>query len=181
MQFKKIISTLFIIHYSLFILFGCGYKPSTAFSKKVLGDKIYVDLDINIEEPENSVFIKDAINEAIYNRFKAQLTNKKDANTIIKVKLEEVELTPLSYDKNGYATLYKNSVELDFKVIDRFKKSYKITSKGTFSFGVVGQSVISDKKKFDAIKVASSKAIDKFISKISYYGCKKSMEKKQCN
>ena len=181
MKLKNLFISLFIIYYSLFILSGCGYKPSTVFSKKVLGDRIYVDLDINVEEPENSVFIKDAINEAIYDRFRSKLSSKKDANTIILVKLENVELTPLSYDKNGYATLYKNSVELKFKVIDKFKKSYKITSIGTFSFGVVGQSVISDKKKFDAIKVASAKAIDKFISKISYYGCKQSVYKKQCN
>ena len=58
----NIIYILSIFYNGIFYL-GCGYKPMSYFANKALGDKVYVKLKINLENPEESVRIKDMINE----------------------------------------------------------------------------------------------------------------------
>ena len=168
MKLKTTIVTFFLF----FTLFGCGYKPSTYYAKQVLGDNIFVKVNINASTPENSVLIKDAINEAVYNRFKSKLTNKANADTFITLSLGSVSLSTLSYDEKGYAVLYKNVVNINFNVKDKFHKTHSISSSGEYSFAIETQGVISEQKKFDAIKIASIKAIDKFIAQMAYIGYK---------
>ena len=51
----------FLVLVAIFFV-SCGYKPTNIYTKKVLGDSIYVDVSISRVDPQNSVLITDAIN-----------------------------------------------------------------------------------------------------------------------
>jgi len=157
----------------LLVITGCGYKPSSYYTKKILGDKIYTEVYIDINDPENSVLIKDAVNEAIVSKFRSKLVDKKDlANTIFYVKFKSKSFTPIAYDKDGYVVAYKTKVLLNITYIDKTGKKDSFDVSGTYDFPIEANSVISDSKRFEAIKFASYKAISEFISKISVKGVK---------
>ncbi|NPA74035.1 MAG: hypothetical protein GXO12_04920 [Epsilonproteobacteria bacterium] len=156
---------------SVFLFLGCGYKPSSYYTKRVIGDKIYAKVLIDINDPENSVLIKDAINEAIVTKFKSSITDdpaKSNSKFIVKFKSKSFE--PIAYDKDGYVVSYKAKVSLNITYIDKFGKKQNMDVKGTYDFPIEANSIISDSKRFEAIKFASYKAISEFISKIAIEG-----------
>lgn len=153
-----------------FLIFGCGYRPSSYYTKRVLGENIHVDAKISRKDPRNSVLIKDAVNEAIVGRFDAKLSSKKDADTNLVVSIGSVSFSPTVYDKDGYVIAYKTKVTLksSFKTADG--KTQKFSTVGEYDFPIEANSVISDTKRFDAIKNASGDAINEIISKVSIMG-----------
>jgi hypothetical protein len=161
-----------VVGFALLVLFlnSCGYKPTAIYTKNVLGSKIYADVETSLEDPENSILIKDAINEAIINKFHSKLVSKDDATSTLKIKLSSVRFQPIEYDNNGYVIAYKTLVKLSTTYIDKSSKKDTIKTTGDYDFNIESLSVISDSKRFNAIKEASQKAIDAFISKISIRG-----------
>ncbi len=150
---------------------GCSYKPTPMYTKRVLGDSIYAQVKINIKDPENSVLIKDAINEAIISKFGARIVPKKiDSKSQIYASLENISLSPIQYDRNGYAIAYKSKVTLEFNYYSRSGNSGTIQTTGSYDFPVEADSVISDAKRFEAVKFASYKAISEFISEVTVRG-----------
>lgn len=160
---------LLVLFFTLLIL-GCGYKPSSIYAKKALGERIYADIKIDLREPENTILIKDAINEAIVSRFKAKITNSAEASSKIFVKLKEIEFNPIQYDKDGYIVRYRTIAKLQIDYILQSGKKDKIEVDGYYDFLIEPDSIISDTKRFEAIKYASLKALDKFVSKVSIIG-----------
>ncbi len=140
------------------------------YSKEILGDKIFVEVQTSLKDPENTVLIRDAMNEAVIMKFRSRISLKKDADSIIVMRLKRVSFLPIQYDKNGYVIAYKTFVELLTTYRDKNGKSGKIFSKGDYDFAIESNSVISDTKRFEAIKNASYKAVDEFISKLSIKG-----------
>ncbi len=162
---------LFIFIVSILIFFGCGYKPSSYYTKQIIGDKIYTKVYVDVKDPENSVLIKDAINEAIVTKFKSSIANNvADANSEFLVKFKSKSFEPIAYDKDGYVVSYKAKVSLKITYIDKFGKRDSFDVMGTYDFPIEANSVISDTKRFEAIKFASYKAISEFISKIAIKG-----------
>ncbi len=155
-----------------FLLIGCGYKPTSLYTKNFLGDRIYAHIETSLEDPENSVLIKDAINEAIINKFHSKIVSKDRASSKLNVRLDSVKFLPINYDKNGYVIAYKTVVNLKTTYVDIDGRERVINSSGDYDFNIESNSVISDTKRFNAIKEASQKAIDAFISKISINGVK---------
>ena len=152
-------------------MMGCGYKPSSYYTKKILGDKIYAQVYIDIKDPENSVLIKDAINEAIVSKFRSKIVDKKElANSLFYVKFKSKNFIPIAYDRDGYVVAYKTKVLLNITYIDKIGKKDSFDVSGTYDFPIEANSVISDAKRFEAIKFASYKAISEFVSKISVKG-----------
>ena len=149
---------------------SCGYKPTNIYTKKVLGDSIYVDVAISRVDPQNSVLITDAINQAVITKFRSKLVSKERATTKMYVSLNSVSFKPIQYDNNGYVIAYKTLVSLNTRYIDRSGKQRVISSSGDYDFSIEANSVISDNKRFDAIKFGALKAIDELISKISVRG-----------
>ncbi len=154
----------------LFVTIGCGYKPTLLYTQEVLGDRIYAEVETSLEDPENSVLIKDALREAVLNRFRSKLVSKDLATSTIYMKLNKVTFMPIQYDRNGYVVAYKTYVELKTRFRDRSGGEKTILSTGDYDFTIESNSVISDTKRFEAIRLASSKAIDHFISKLSIQG-----------
>ena len=168
-QLKRFIGIILILS----TIIGCGYKPSSYYTKKILGDKIYAEVYIDIKDPENSVLIKDAINEAIVSKFKSKIVDRKDlANTLFYVKFKSKSFIPIAYNKDGYVVAYKTKVLLHITYIDKRGKKDSFNVRGTYDFPIEANSVISDAKRFEAIKFASFKAISEFVSRISVKGIK---------
>jgi len=154
----------------IIFLLGCGYKPTAKLTKNVLGDRIYAKVNTSLRDPQNSVLIKDALNEAIVEKFHSKISSKKDASSILDVDLSLVRFIPIAYDKNGYVISYKTLVKLKTKYTKKNGDTKILTTEGDYDFNIQTLSVISDAKRFEAIKEASVKAIDAFISRVSIEG-----------
>ncbi len=161
----KILSSLLI-----FVFIGCGYKPSVEYTRKVLGERIHVNVSISRKDPKNSVLIKDAVNEAVVGRFGSKLSDEKSADTNLDVTIGSTSFTPTAYDADGYVISYKAKVTLKtiYKTKNGLTKSFNTS--GEYDFPIEANSVISDTKRFEAIKYASMDAINEIISKIAIIG-----------
>ena len=166
--FKKVFLILFV---SLFL--SCSYKPSAYYAKKEFSNNIYVDLDINLEDPKNSVLIKDAMNKLIISRLDSKLVKRKiEADKVVYIKLSKVSISEIQYDEKGFTKLYRASVNILVKVISlKEVKSFKVS--GIYDFSLDDKSIINDSKRFDAIKNASNKALEQVLSKLSILSFKK--------
>lgn len=153
---------------AMFIFIGCGYKPSSYYAKKELGNTVYVNLTVNIEDPKNSVLIKDAMNEVMVYKLGQRLVYKRNqADTVLNLKLNSVSLNELSFNEDGYTKLYKANVSISVNYLnsEKIKRSFNVS--GTYDFSIDDGAVISDTKRFEAIKNASDKALDEVISKMA--------------
>lgn len=153
-----------------FLLIGCGYKPVTYYAKSALGTKIFAEVTISRKDPQNSVFIKDSVNEAIVSRFGGKLVPKEEAETLLHVSIASIAFTPTIYDQYGYVTAYKTKVTLDTSYKKGNEAMQKFKTTGEYDFAIVANSVISDTKRLEAIRYAADEALDEFISKIAIKG-----------
>ena len=161
------IKSLLIVLLALVLFAGCGYKPASAYAKREVSGNVYVDLKVNIEDPKNSVLIKDAMNELLVHRLNARLVDKKElADTIMTVKLNSVSMQELQYDESGYIKLYKAIANINVQYENaRRKNNFNVS--GVYDFSIDSGGTISEAKRFDAIKNAASKALDEVISKLA--------------
>lgn len=151
----------------LFLFTACGYKPSSTYAKKEIYGKVFIDLNVNIEDPKNSVLIKDSMTELLVHRLGSKLVNKKElADTIVVIKLNSVSLSTLQYDDSGYIKLYKatSNINVDYKNSEG-KNNFNVS--GVYDFSIEDGGTISDSKRYEAIKAASNKALDEVISKLA--------------
>lgn len=149
---------------------ACGYKPSTQYVKEVLGERIHVEVAISRTDPKNSVLINDAVNEAVITRFGAKLSDKASADTNLYISIGGISFTPILYDLSGYVISYKATVSLSTNYKSKNGKSGSFYTSGEFDFPIEANSVISDSKRFEAIRQASVDALNEVVSKISVKG-----------
>ena len=158
---------------SIFLLLvfvtGCGYLPASKQARKVVGKKVYVDVIVPLQDPENAVIIKDATRKAVVTRFHASLVSKDQAKTILLVTLTSIGFTPLQYDENGYIIVYRTVVKLSV-TRSSSDESQSYTSKGNFDFTIEPNAVITDSQRFNAITNASLKALDSFVAQVGAEG-----------
>lgn len=152
------------------ILIGCGYKPTTYYAKSVLGERIYAEVTISRQDPQNTVLIKDSVNEAIVSRFGGKIASKDSAETFLHVSIGSISFSPTVYDEYGYVIAYKTTVYLNMRYQKNGGKVHHMRTSGEYDFSIEANSVISDSKRFDAIRFASNDALDEFISKIAIKG-----------
>ncbi len=149
---------------------SCGYKPLSHMGKSVLGDKIYAHVEINIKDPRNTVLLQDAVNEAVVSRLGSSLVSKNIAQTKLHVKIKSVKFRPIIYDENGYVISYKTKVVLEILTTYENGKKYVYEAQGEYDFPIEANSVISDTRRFLAIKNSSVQALDEYIVNISMRG-----------
>ncbi len=148
---------------------GCGYKPSAHYAKQVIGEKVSTEVTISLEDPENTVVIKDAVDAAVIMRFKSSLVSRGASDTHLVIKLKNVSFSPFQYDENGYVVAYRTNVALNItRITNGKKKAYNVS--GFYDFSIQAQAIISDQARFDAIKFGASKAINSFIAMVSAEG-----------
>jgi uncharacterized lipoprotein YehR (DUF1307 family) len=171
---KKVLFVLFTFIIS-FSFLGCGYKPSTQYAKEEIKGKVFVKVSMNLEDPKNSVLVRDAINQVLIQKLDTQLVNDESlADTVMNITINSVSMQTLQYDKTGSNKLYTAFVNINvsyFKKSDNKRKSFVIDGEDNFS--VENGTSINDTERFKAIKSASDKALDEILSKIAVSSYKK--------
>ena len=165
----RTLTALIFTFYTLFVMTGCGYMPASKQARKVVGDKIFVEIELSLKDPENSVLIKDATRKAIVTRFHSSLVPRAKAKTVLLIKLSRISFSALQYDSNGYVIVYRANVSI---VVTRKNgtKVMKYSAKGTHDFAIEPNAVITDSQRFDAIRNASLKALDSFVAQMGAEG-----------
>ncbi len=154
----------------LFILLtGCGYQPSSKEAKKVLGETVSTEIVISMTDPENTVVLKDALDEAVIRRFQTNLRHRKDAKTHLKIELQNVGFNALQYDSNGYIVTYRTTINLAItRATEHYTKRYRAV--GNFDFSIDPNAVITDQQRFEAIANSATKALDSFVAQVAAEG-----------
>jgi hypothetical protein len=153
---------------SLFL--GCGYKPSSYYQNKVLGNNINTKVEIDVKNPRETIFFKDALNDAVYTVLGKSICNE-NCDTIIKIKNFSTSITALDFDTNGYPILYRSKVNLNVEVKGKVHKVYSVN--GNYDFSISNNSILTDQIKLEASKKATINALNKLFAKITEDGAKK--------
>ena len=153
----------------LFLLTGCGYKPSNVYQDKLMGNQVKVVIDIDVKNPRTSVFIKDAINDAVYSILGKNVCYN-NCNTTLKINSSSYSLSVLDYDQNGYPVLYRANVNLNVTLTDKNKKTHSYNVNGIYDFRIESNSVLNDEVKLNAYKNASINALNKLFALIAKDG-----------
>jgi len=168
MQRTLLLKLFFISIVSLGVI-GCGYKPSSKYSREVVGEKISTSVIISAQDPENTVIIKDAVDEAIIEIFHASLTSKRYSDTHLTISISPPRYSPIQYNADGYIVGYRATISLAIqRQTGKTTKNYKTS--GTYDFSIAPNAVVTDQERFDAIKFSSIKAIAAFVATVSAEG-----------
>ena len=171
-KIKKYFILLSILHFTFYIsLVGCGYKPSVEYQEAILGNKIKPVVEIDVKNPRETIFLKDAINDAIYTLLGKDVCYN-NCDSILKINSQSASLSVLDYDDNGYPSLYRSIVTLKVTIKNKsFYKTYSV--KGSYDFKIVSNGVIDDQTKLNAYKNASINALNKLFALIAKDGAEK--------
>ncbi len=165
---KNLLFFVFTITLTFFIS-ACGYKPSTYYAKKEMEGNVFIKLDVSLEDPRNSVLVKDAVNKILLQKLDSKIVNDRNkADVIMNLGISSVKISTLQYDKEGYNKLYNAMVVIKvdyFRKDDGIKKSF--TVEGEYDFSIDIGTTLTDSNRFDAISNASNKAVDEILSKIA--------------
>jgi len=167
---------LFIIHALLFaIVTGCGYKPSSYETKKVMGESVSTEVIISMTDPENTVVLKDALDEAVIRRFQTALRHRHSAETHLKIALRNVVFSALQFDSNGYIVAYRTTINL---LITRETKDLtrRYNAVGNYDFTISSNAIITDQQRYEAIEKSAIKALDSFIAQVAAEGSRQKSE-----
>ena len=158
---------LLLLAFTIFT--ACGYKPSARYAGKLIGEKVYTEVDVSLSDPENAVLTKDALNMALQTRLKRKVSKQRNADSSIFVFYKDIRFIPLQYDRNGYVVFYQAHIILDFT----FRKGKMIENRkivGRFEFPIRPSAIISNDLRLKAIEKGSLKALDEFITYLSVKG-----------
>lgn len=127
-----------------------------------------------MEDSNNATYIKDEVNKMVLNRFKGELTDKKDqADSIILVNLRSISHNAIETDNSGYIKTYRTTVKASVTYRSK-KNSFKTINFSDYhDYGVDSSSVITTAKKNEAVRIASMKTISNLFSKIAVGNMKK--------
>lgn len=169
-QFRDAKKIIVLVLISLMIS-ACGYQPSSKFARSVVGEKISTSVVISAQDPENTVIIKDAVDEAIIEVFHASLTSRELSDTHLTLSIGNPSYSPIQYDSDGFIIGYRTSMSLNIsRQSGGVTKNY--STRGTYDFSISPNAVITDKERFDAIKFSSEKAIKAFLAQVSAEGAR---------
>lgn len=153
----------------LFLMTGCGYSPASHYAKNVVGESVSTEVVISMEDPQNTVIIKDAVDTAIITKFRTALVAKNSSQTHLKFRIASVGFFPLRYDTNGYIITYRTRVSMNVERVSKASKGHYAVS-GAYDFDIEPNAIISDQSRFEAIRQSSQKAIDVFIAQVAAQG-----------
>jgi len=159
----------------LLVLVGCGYKPSSQYMRNVFDNDVFVDVTVSHDEPENAVYIKDALHNMVINRFGGRVVPKAQAKTIITASYDGTYFSPISYDSNGYITRYRAVVRMKFDIKSSKGKFHrKIATVVEENIGA--SSTLSSSLRIEAIRVGMARALDQFLAYAAAKGALKEKE-----
>lgn len=151
---------------ALLLLAGCGYRPVRHLAAPALSERVSTEIVISMQDPDNTVLLKDALDEAVVNRFGTALVERRYAQTHLRMTLQKVRFKPVRYDANGYIIAYLAIVPLEIeRTRDGVTRRY--SSRGMYQFAIEPNAIISEQARFDAIRYGAVKALDGFIARIA--------------
>jgi hypothetical protein len=151
------------------VISGCGYAPASHYAKNVVGESVSTEVVISMEDPQNTVIIKDAVDTAIITKFRTALVGKESSKTHLKFSITSVGFSPLRYDTNGYVITYRTTVSIGVvRTSVDSNENYHVS--GMYDFDIIPNAIISDQARFEAIRQASQKGIDNFIAQVAAQG-----------
>ena len=154
----------------LFMMGGCGYKPSSQYIKNVFDDTVYVDVIVSHAEPENAAYVKDALNRMIIARFGGRVVPKAQAESVITASYNGTSFTPISYDSNGYITRYRANVRVRFAITTSKRKSFQRSITGIVEENISASSTLSSSLRIEAIRSGMARALDQFMAYVASQG-----------
>lgn len=154
---------------ALALFSGCGYQPASHYAKSIVGESVSTEVIISMEDPQNTVIIKDAVDTAVITKFRTSLVSKKNSQTHLKIAITSVVFLPLQYDLNGYVITYRTMVAMRIERIVG-EKITAYTTQGMYDFSIEPNAIISDQARFEAIRQGSQKGIDAFIAQVAAQG-----------
>lgn len=165
---NKLLFVIFTFAVS-FSMVACGYKPSSYYAKQEMEGNVFVKLNVSLEDPKNSVLVKDAMNKLLIQKLGSKLVNNEaPADVIMNLKINSVSMTALQYDSSGYIKLYRATVVIKvnyYRKDDGKRKTF--TVEGEDDFSIDDGTTITDTKRYDSISSATDKALTEVISKIA--------------
>ena len=171
---KKVLFVLFLFIIP-FSFFGCSYKPSSQYAKEEIQGNVYLKVTIDLEDPQNSVLIKDSVKKTLIQKLNVDMVDKESlADTIMDVNVNSVGMQALQYDEFGYNKLYRAVVAINFTYYTKGeskKKSFSV--EGEHNFSVDNGTAINSTQRYEAIRKASDKALEEVLSKIAVASYKK--------
>ena len=153
------------------IFVACGYKPSVDYQNRLLGNQIKTVVNIDVQNPRETIFLKDALNDAVYTILGKNVCYNNCTSTLI-INPSFSSLDVLDYDKNGYPVLYRSKVVLNVTLKDKNLKIRHYTVNGIYDFRVESQSIVNDETKLNAYKNASINALNKLFATLAKDGAK---------
>lgn len=153
------ITYIFILLYFI----SCSYIPISKHKNGIIKDRIYTEIDISIAEPQNSIILKDILNNTLFRYFNNIISIKNKKYNFMKVSYKSVKFKPLSYNENGYTIAYKAEITLNFQSSINNKKIEKDII-GNYHFFIDSSELLSTDIKFKVIEYASENALNKFIN-----------------
>lgn len=159
---------IIFLFFILFVLNSCGYRPMSYFANKALGDKVCVKMKPNLENIEESVRIKDTINEAIYTRFNSRVVDESEADTILNVDVENIKDGIIATNAQGFATFYRVYVTIRY-TFNHNDKTFSYTNPGYYDYAASLTSPLTTySNRSTAIIEAAKQSLDRFISQVGY-------------
>ena len=55
---------------------ACGYRPSSYYAKKEMEGNVFVNINVSLEDPKNSVLVKDAIIKLLIQKLDSKLVSE---------------------------------------------------------------------------------------------------------
>ncbi|MEA3491556.1 MAG: LPS assembly lipoprotein LptE [Campylobacterota bacterium] len=148
---------------ALFVISGCGYKPSTHYIQNIFDDSVYVDVIVSRKEPENAVYVKDALHRMIITRFQGKVVPREQAQSVIVASYDGTIFIPVSYDENGYITRYRAKVYMKFKMKTK-KGNLQRSISAYVEEDIHASSSLSSNLRIQAIRKGMEKALDQFLA-----------------
>ena len=170
---KKVQNVLFIFTLS-FLFFGCSYKPASHYAKQEIQGNVFVKVSIDLEDPQNSVLIKDSVYKMLVQKLDVDLVEKESlADIVMNININGVGLQTLQYDEFGNNKLYRAVATINFSYYEKGQNKRKsFTVQGEYEFSIKDITVSSD-ERFEGIRKASDKALEEVLSKIAVASYKK--------
>ncbi|WP_198305418.1 LPS assembly lipoprotein LptE [Arcobacter vandammei] len=148
---------------------ACGYRPSANYAKQEMRGNVFVKLDVSLEDPKNSVLVKDAVTKILIQKIGSQMVdNENDADVVMNLGINSVSMSVLSYS-GGFNQQYNATVSIGVKYFrkDNNNKVKSFTVIGEHDFAIERGASINDSHRFSAITKASDKAVTEILSRIA--------------
>ncbi|MDE5591487.1 MAG: hypothetical protein K2I63_00805, partial [Helicobacter sp.] len=79
MMIRKFLN-ISIVFLGIFFL-GCGYSPIAHQAKEVLGKSVFIEVNIALRDPKNSITLKDEVSKVVFEKLHTNLVNKEEADS----------------------------------------------------------------------------------------------------